>query len=61
MLPYQNKDLLNNANCHIQIKILTCRLSVTNTYYNDTNYLNKHFTVLMKTVLQFPIKVTEVT
>ncbi len=30
--------------------------------YNDTNYLNKlYFTVLMKTVLQLPIKVTKVT
>ncbi len=30
MLPYPNKCLKNNVNCHIQIKILTCRLSVTN-------------------------------
>ncbi len=30
MLPYPNKGLKNNVNCHIQIKILTCRLSVTN-------------------------------
>ncbi len=30
--------------------------------YKNTNYLNKqYFTVLMKIVLQFPIKVTEVT
>ncbi len=30
MLPYPNKGLKNNVNCHIQIKILTCRLSVIN-------------------------------
>ncbi len=27
MLPYPNKGLKSNVNCHIQIKILTCRLS----------------------------------
>ncbi len=30
MLPYPNKGLKNNVNCHIQLKILTFRLSVIN-------------------------------
>ncbi len=30
MLPYPNKGLKNNVNCHIQITILTCSLNVIN-------------------------------
>ncbi len=46
MLPYPNKGL-----------------GLRETFrYNDTYHLNKqYFTVLMKTVFQLPIKVTEVT